>query len=75
VPIALAEKALELRDYQSNDQVGDEEGDGTMHFSRRMLLEHGKERQQNKNGARINDLPLEVLPIGLMGAHARGRSS
>ncbi len=39
------------------------------------LLEHGKQRQQNKNGARINDLPLEMVPVRLMGAHARGRVS
>jgi hypothetical protein len=40
-----------------------------------MLFEHGQERQQDENGTRINDLPFEMVPIRLMGAHARGRNS
>jgi len=34
-----------------------------MCHSRRMLLEHGEERQQNENGTRINNLPFEMMPI------------
>jgi len=41
--------------------------------ARRRLLKHGEQRQQNKNRARIDDLPLEMVPVRLMGAHARRR--
>jgi hypothetical protein len=46
-----------------------------MRFSRRWLFQHGEQRQQDKNRARVNDLPLEVVAVRLMGAHARGRVS
>jgi hypothetical protein len=41
----------------------------------RRLLKDGEERKQNKNRTRVNDLAFEMVPVGLMGAHARGRVS
>src|SRR5437879_3316042 len=38
-------------------------------------LQCGQQRQQNKNRPRVNNLPVEMVPICLMGAHARGRVS
>lgn len=46
-----------------------------MRSRRRRQLKIGEKRQQNENRARVNDLPLEMLPIGLIEAHARGRVS
>src|SRR5229473_1396122 len=46
-----------------------------MCFARGRLLQNGKQRQQNKNRARVDDLPLEMVAVRLMGAHARGRVS
>jgi len=75
VPIALAQQTLELSDQERDDQISDEEGRGTVHFARRRMLQHCQKRKQNENGTRIDDLPIEMVPIRLMGAHARGRSS
>src|SRR6266699_3154060 len=69
------QQAFQLRDEERDSQIGNQERSGAARFARRRLLEYGKQRQQNKNRARINDLPLEMLPVCLMGAHARERVS
>jgi hypothetical protein len=40
---------------------------------RRGEFENGKQRQNDNNRARENDLPLKMAAIRFMGAHARGR--
>ncbi len=75
MPGTLAQQAFDLRDEYSQDQVGSEERRRAVRFARRRLFEHGEQRQQNKNRARKHDLPIEMVPVGLMGAHARGRVS
>jgi hypothetical protein len=37
------------------------------------LLKSGQKSQQNKYRPSIYDLPVEMVPVCLMGAHARGR--
>ena len=64
-----------MRDEEGNNEIGDQERGRAVPPARWRLLKHGEQRQQNKNGARINDLPLEMISIRLMGAHARGRVS
>ena len=75
MPRAAAQEALSLDDEQGRDQIGDEKGDGTANLMQRSLFQSGEERKQNENGASDDDLPFEMAPVGLMGAHARGRVS
>ncbi len=64
-----------MRDEERDNQIGDEERGRAVRFVRGRLFENGEQRQQNKNWARINDLPFEMVTVRLMGAHARGRVS
>jgi len=75
MPGPFAQQAFQLRDEHGENQVGSEKAGGAARFVGRRLLEDGKEREQNKNRTRVNDLAFEMVPVGLMGAHARGRVS
>jgi hypothetical protein len=75
VPPTITKKPFDLRDEQGDKQVGDEERGGVARSTRGRLLKKSEQGQQNENRARINDLPLEMVPVRLMEAHARGRVS
>jgi len=70
MPTAFAEQALELRKRLAQRSGSDEKRDGAMRLLGETLLYHGQERKQDENGARINDLPFEMVPIRLMGSCA-----
>jgi hypothetical protein len=44
-----------------------------MNIVRNGLLKKRKERKQKDDRTSENDLPLEMVTVRLMGAHARGR--
>ena len=75
MPGTFAEETLEWDDGEGEDQVGDEERDGAFRGLGIGLLEEREDRKQNDNGARVDDLPLEMAAIRFVGAHARGRDS
>ena len=75
MPGTTTEKAFDLRDDERHDEVGDQKRSGTVRFTRRRLLEGGKQREENQNRARNDDLPLEMAAVVLMRAHARGQVS
>ena len=75
VPGPFLEEAFNLHDEECDEQISNEERSGAAGIPGRGLLEHGQQRQQDDGRARENDLPFEVLPIRLIGAHARGRVS
>src|SRR5207245_10763400 len=47
-----------------HDEIRNQERNRTALLARRGLFQSGKQRQQNKNGARKQDLPLEVAAVG-----------
>src|SRR5262249_28040431 len=75
VPVALLQKVFDENYDNRKDKVDDEKCDGTRGFARGSQLKNGKQRQNNDNRARKDDLPLEMAMVGLVGAHARGRNS
>src|SRR4029077_8676231 len=75
MPGSFAQHAFDLRDEHREDQIRGEKGSRAVRFVRGRLLKDCKERQQNKNRARKYYLPIKMVPVGLVGAHARGRSS
>jgi hypothetical protein len=75
MPGTTAQQAFNLRDEQSDQEIGNEERDGTTGFARRSSLKGGEKGKQNENRASKYDLPLEVIAVRLMGAHARERVS
>jgi hypothetical protein len=72
MPGTAAKEMLRFDDDNGSDKPGDEEGHGAAHFVRRRLLEKSEDGKENDNGARIGDLPLEVVAIDLILVHARG---
>jgi len=72
MPGTAAKEVLRFDDDNGSDEPGDEEGHGAADFVGRRLLEKGEDGKKNDNGARIRDLPLEMVAIDLILAHARG---
>src|SRR5580700_2226507 len=75
MPGAFAEETLERNKCEGKDQIGDKEINGALGRLGIGLLEQRQNGKQNDNGARVDDLPLEMAAIRFVGAHARGRDS
>src|SRR6266700_2338942 len=80
MPRTALQQALHLRDDQRHDEIRNQKRNRTALLARRRLFQSGKQRQQNKNRARKQDLQLEVDAVGLsgkdlIGAHARRHTS
>src|SRR5712692_7013117 len=75
MPRTFAEQPLHLHNEERNDQISNEKRNGTPQCMRRRLLQYSQKRQQNKYRSRVNNLPVEMVTVRLMGAHARGRVS
>jgi len=71
MPTAFTEKPLQ-NDYEYGyDEIRNQKNSGMPDEARGRLFKRGKKRQENDNWARIDNLPLEVTAIRLLGAHAR----
>jgi len=72
MPRPFAQQALQGNDRERNNQISDKERNRALRFVQMRLLEQRKERKQDDDGARKDDLPLEMAAIGFIEAHARG---
>jgi hypothetical protein len=72
MPGTFAEKTLERDDRERNNQISDKEKNGALSGLGIRLLEQRQYGKQDDDGARVDDLPLEMAPIRFVGAHARG---
>src|SRR5438874_6844684 len=83
MPRTPAQQAFDLRKRPRHHAIRSQERNRTALLPRRRRFQRGKQRQQYKNRARKQDLPLEVAAvgliahhwIGLIGAHARRHTS
>ena len=71
MPGTAAQELLYFDDEDGEDEPGDEERHRAADFVRRRLLEKSQDGKKNDNGARIRDLPLEMVAIDLILAHER----
>jgi hypothetical protein len=71
MPGTAAEQAFDLCDYQGNDEISNQKRNRTALLTGNGFFESSKKSEQNKNWADKQDLPLEVITIGLLSAHAR----
>src|SRR6266478_1963526 len=75
MPRAFSEEPLQLRHKERRDQISNQKRNGTPQFIRRPALQYSEQCQQNEYGSRVNNLPLEMVTVRLMRAHARERVS
>jgi len=71
VPRAASKNLLRFDHEDGKDQPGDEEGNGAADFVGRRKLEKSEDGKENDNRTGIGDLPLEMVTIGRILAHAR----
>jgi len=74
MPRAATQQALDLRDQQGDEEIGDKKRHRPVGHPGRRFLERGEQRKQDKNRSRNDNLPVEVVAVGLLRVHARDAS-
>src|SRR4029077_13221901 len=64
-----ADYKIDYDQCQTVEEICEEKNTAAMTGRRRRPLQNGKNGKQNNDGARIQDLPLEMATIGLMRCH------